>query len=66
MEGIYKPKDGVVRILPNISSGIETTVGPYYIRKTTKTNEEIILDTLDFGVIERYVRKKKLEKLNKL
>jgi hypothetical protein len=60
----YKP-DSSVTILSDKSSGIIPTFSEMFTRRTTtKTTEEIILDTLDFGAIERYVRKKKLERLN--
>ena len=58
----YKPKPdgGVVRILPNPrSSGIEPIYQKYYIRKS----EDAILDSIGIEKIERYLRKKKLERI---
>lgn len=58
----YKP-EGVIRILPNpISSGVEPFFNTYYQRKTVDN----ILDGIDIHLIERYVRKKKLQKIEKL
>lgn len=57
----YKPKpEGVVRILPNPqSSGIEPIYRKYYIRNS----EDAILDSIGIEKIERYLRKKKLERI---
>lgn len=58
----YKP-EGVIRILPNpTSSGVEPFFNTYYHRKSIKD----ILDSIDFNVIERYVRKKKIQKIENL
>ena len=52
------------KILSKQSSGVHPTIGPSYIRKIP-TNETI-LDNIPIVEIERYLRKKKLEKLKKL
>ena len=50
-----------IRFLP--SSGIHPTIGEPFIRKI-RTNETI-LDEIPIVEIERYLRKKKLEKIKK-
>jgi hypothetical protein len=51
-------------ILSKISSGVHPTIGPSYIRKIV-TNEDK-LDQMPIVEIERYLRKKKLEKLKNI
>ena len=65
MNNFYKPNGGTIRLIPpiltNSSSGIHPYNYPYYTRKII-TNEDI-LEQMDIKDIERFLRRKKLEKL---
>ena len=53
-----------IRILPYGSSGLMPTFGVYYTRKIT-TNETI-LENIPISEIEKFLRKKKLKKLENI
>jgi len=62
---IFNNKGTDIRILPTYSSsGLMPTFGVYYTRKIT-TNETI-LENIPISEIEKFLRKKKLKKLENI
>ena len=58
----FNTNSGNIRLMPY--SGLEPMFGTYYTRKTETIEDE--LEKMPIDVIERFLRKKKIENLKKL
>lgn len=62
---IVERPTGIIRLtIP--STSLEPSIRPYYIRKLSPEQQiENQLEKIDIKVIEKFLRKKKLERINK-